>query len=66
MIAECRVLAWLCLLREPCLYARRFNPMLAVAQYQIQHQYHTAVAGFVIADDHIPARLERKRQEGDF
>jgi len=40
--------------------------MSAVAQYQIQHQYHTAVAGFVIADGHIPARLERKRQEGDF
>lgn len=64
MIAECRGLAWIYLLREQCLYARQFNPMSAVAQYQVQHQHHTAVAGFVIAGDHIPARLERKRQRG--
>ncbi len=62
MIAECRGLAWICLLREQCLYAQRFNPMSAVAQYRVQQ--HTAVAGFVITVDHIPARLERKRQRG--
>lgn len=64
MIAECRGLAWIYLLSEQCIYAQRFNPMSAVAQYQVQQ--HTAVAGFVMADDHIPARLERKRQRRKF
>lgn len=61
IIADCRGLTWICLLRKQNLYARRFNPGSAAAQYQAQHQQHAALARLVIAGDHIPLRLERKK-----
>ena len=42
------------------------QPDVGCAQYQIQRQQHAALAGLVIADDHIPAGLERKRQRRTF